>query len=93
MTASSIDAQTATFALLADRAAGATICPSEVARRLTRPAGSDPTTVDWRDMMPAVHAAVDQLVADGRVRLSWKGQSLASRAGPYRIARGKPDEA
>jgi hypothetical protein len=38
-------------------------------------------------MMPIVHAAIDQLVIDGRVQLSWKGQVLASRVGPYRIGR------
>lgn len=38
--------------------------------------------------MPAVHAAVDELVAAGMIHLSWKGQTLAARAGPYRIGRG-----
>ncbi|WP_309547008.1 hypothetical protein [Sphingomonas sp. SUN019] len=37
--------------------------------------------------MPAVHAAVDQLVDEGLVRLSWKGRKLVTRAGPYRIGR------
>lgn len=37
--------------------------------------------------MPAVHAAVDRLLDDGLVRLSWKGRALAVRAGPYRIGR------
>ncbi|MCU6454139.1 DUF3253 domain-containing protein [Sphingomonas sp. A2-49] len=67
--------------LLAARAAGATICPSEVARAI---AGSER---DWRDAMPAVHAAVDTLVAAGAVRLSWKGRRMPVRAGPYRIGR------
>lgn len=71
-----MDACDATLALLATRAPDATICPSEVARSL----GSD-----WRIMMPTVHAAVDRLVTDGKVNLSWKGQPLASRNGPYRI--------
>jgi hypothetical protein len=70
-----------TLTLLAARAPGATVCPSEVARSLAGAGG------DWRAWMPAVHAAVDRLVADGRVRLSWKGQSLAERQGPYRIGR------
>jgi hypothetical protein len=38
-------------------------------------------------MMPIVHAAVDQLVAEGQIQLSWKGQMLTTRGGPYRIAR------
>lgn len=75
------DARDATLALLARRAPEATICPSDVAKAL---AGAD----DWRAAMPAVHAAVDRLVADRAVRLSWKGEALAVRAGPYRIGRG-----
>lgn len=35
--------------------------------------------------MPVVHLAVDQLLAEGRVTLSWKGKPLHGRAGPYRI--------
>lgn len=76
--------RTLTFALLDARAADATICPSEVARALV--AGDAPEA--WREAMPAVHAAVDALVTEGRVRLSWKGNALAARDGPYRIARG-----
>jgi hypothetical protein len=70
-----------TLALLAARAPGATICPSEIARALALPGD------DWRAAMPAVHAAVDTLVENGVVRLSWKGKPLPARAGPYRIAR------
>ncbi|MEH3036295.1 MAG: DUF3253 domain-containing protein [Sphingomonas adhaesiva] len=73
-----IDPRAATLDLLARRRAGATICPSEVARALSRD--------DWRAAMPSVHAAIDGLVRDGAVRLSWKGQRLATRSGPYRIA-------
>ncbi|WP_420384545.1 DUF3253 domain-containing protein [Novosphingobium sp.] len=72
------DARAAALALLGQRAAGATICPSEVARAVA---------VDgaWRDSMPAVHSAVDDLVADGVINLSWKGQHLSKRSGPYRV--------
>ena len=76
------DARTATLSLLAARAPGATVCPSEVARAVARAAGH----ADWRGEMAGVHAAVDALVADGHVRLSWKGTELPARAGPYRIA-------
>lgn len=68
------------LALLAQRAPGKTICPSEVARALADGG-------DWRAAMPAVHDAVDALLGEGRVALSWKGQMLAARAGPYRIRR------
>jgi hypothetical protein len=69
------------LAILAARAPNATICPSEVARAIAPGPG-------WRDAMPMVHSAVDRLFEEGAVRLSWKGQPLASRAGPYRISRG-----
>lgn len=73
-------ARQAALALLAQRASGGTICPSEVARALA---------VDWRGTMPIVHAAIDAMVAQGIVRLSWKGRVLARRDGPYRIARAE----
>lgn len=73
-----VDPRVATLALLARRAPGATICPSEVARAIAP---------DGRGAMPAVHAAIDGLVDDGLVRLSWKRQPLTARSGPYRIGR------
>ncbi len=77
------DPRATTLDLLARRAAGATVCPSEVARALS--------PEDWRDVMPLVHAAVDELVRDGSVRLTWKGKPLATRSGPYRIGRPGDD--
>ncbi len=50
-----------------------------------------PEAGDWRDAMPVVHAAVDQLLADGLVTLSWKGTPLSVRGGPYRIGLARPD--
>ena len=73
----------ATLALLAARAPGATICPSEVARTIAAAAG----TTDWRGEMAGVHAAIDAMVVEGVVRLSWKGKAMAVREGPYRICR------
>ncbi len=75
------DAQEATLRLLSARSATATICPSEVARMLAGDGG------DWRAMMPVVHDGVDELVAAGTIRLSWKAVPMARRAGPYRIGR------
>ena len=77
----------ATLALLGCRALGATICPSEVARALAAKCQADASVMTWREFMPAVHASVDELVAEGLVRLSWKGEARATRAGPYRIGR------
>lgn len=87
MTREAGEAAQATLALLSRRAPGATICPSEVAR-LIGGAADGGAMQGWRAMMPAVHAAVDQLVGDGRIELSWKGRTLSTRAGPYRIGRG-----
>lgn len=72
--------------LLEARGAGKTICPSEVARALAAPHG------DWRAEMAVVHAAVDALMAQGAISLTWRGAPKRERRGPYRIARrtGQP---
>lgn len=70
-------------AMLEERGRDKTICPSEVARALV--ADGD----DWRMAMPAVHAAVDVLLAAQAIRISWRGKALGERSGPYRI--GTPD--
>lgn len=85
------NARTRALALIADRATRATVCPSEVARALAAAEVVTGGEQDWRNAMPAVHAAVDELVAEGAVVLSWKGRRLAKRAGPYRIGRALDD--
>ena len=70
--------------LLAKRASGATLCASKVARALAVENKSEA----WRTAMPVVHAAVDGLLHQGAVKLSWKGEPLETRSGPYRIAFG-----
>lgn len=72
-------ARSATLALLEERSPDASICPSEVARAIS-PDG------EWRKAMPTVHAAIDALLGEGLVRISWKGKGLDSRTGPYRIS-------
>lgn len=72
--------------MLSHRAPTASLCPSEAARTLAIAAGTAASRVDWRDMMPSIHAAVDRLLAEGAVQLSWKGKPLMQRAGPYRIS-------
>lgn len=75
-------ARAITLGPLANRAADATVCPSEVARAWAgQTAGGE-----WRMAMPIVHAAVDGLLRSGAVRVTWKGKALTSRSGPYRIA-------
>ncbi len=73
-----LSARHMTLALLGARSLGATVCPSEVARAMA--AGED-----WRSAMPAVHTAVDRLLADKLISISWKGRPLETRVGPYRI--------
>lgn len=73
---SAVDAITA---MLTERGAGKTLCPSEVARVL---AGADG---DWRARMMDVHAATDDLVECGAIAISWQRERLARRDGPYRI--------
>jgi hypothetical protein len=67
---------------LAQRRAGKTTCPSEVARALAA-GNSAPET--WRSYMPVVHAAADELNAIGKISLSWKSVAMPTRSGPYRI--------
>lgn len=76
-----------TLTLLHARAPEATICPSEVARASINAAVVRLEEDHWRGVMPSVHSAVDRLVAQGKVQLSWKGKELTSRDGPYRIGR------
>jgi hypothetical protein len=74
--------------LLAARISGATICPSEVARAsVTVAERTKAVAQEWRDVMPDVHAVVDRLLAERLVQLSWKGEPLTTRMGPYRIGR------
>ena len=76
------DAEAAVLALLSERQSGSTICPSEAARRIASDAKAD-----WREAMPAVHTAVDRLLDQKVITLSWRGKALPGRSGPYRIGR------
>ncbi|MDF9716070.1 DUF3253 domain-containing protein [Nocardioides sp. ChNu-153] len=71
--------------LLDARAAGATICPSEAARRV---AGDDG---DWRALMDPVRAVVGDLVGQGRVEVTQGGEvvDLATARGPIRVRRAR----
>ncbi|PBJ84100.1 S-adenosylmethionine tRNA ribosyltransferase [Lysobacteraceae bacterium NML93-0399] len=71
--------------LLAARAPDASICPSEVARRLC---ASD----HWRDAMPDVRRVARALAADGLLRIT-QGDTVLDPAdnaapGPIRLRRG-----
>ncbi|WP_138760361.1 DUF3253 domain-containing protein [Modestobacter altitudinis] len=68
-------------ALLDERRAGTTICPSEAARAV------DPD--GWRELMPAARAAAGRLAASGEVEVTQRGEvvDVASARGPVRIRR------
>lgn len=73
------------FRLLHARSAGATICPSEVARTLA--------PNNWQPLMPRVRAAALSLARDGRLELRQRGVAIdlnTEMRGPIRLA--LPDE-
>jgi len=69
----------AIFALLSQREASATICPSEVARKLA------PT--QWKTLMPSVREVAAQLAIDGRLIATQKGKEVNALTahGPIRL--------
>lgn len=79
-------AREAIMSLLGKRDLNATLCPSEAARIIAADAGRPDAEDAWREAMPRIHQAVDSLLEDGLITLSWKGQPLARRTGPYRIS-------
>ncbi len=56
--------------LLAARARGASVCPSEAARLLA----SRSVSADWRAAMPKIRAAANRLVAAGEVVMTQQGR-------------------
>jgi len=74
-------AVSAILSFVASRPTGTT-CPSEVARSLAK---DNNAPLDWREYMPIVHDAVDDLVERGEIVLTWKSSSMTERSGPYRI--------
>jgi len=69
------------LALLAQRAGGATICPSEAARAV----GGE----DWRPLMEPARSAARRLVACGQVEVTQGGAVVdpSTAKGPIRIRR------
>ena len=69
------------LALLAARARGATICPSEIARARS----SEPEA--WRALMEPIREAARRLVAQGRVVITQHGHEVdpSTAKGPIRI--------
>ena len=75
-------ARAAITTLLAQRAEGKTICPSEAARAL---GGDD----GFRALMPLVRDAARAMVADGEIDVTQKGAvvDLDAARGPIRLRR------
>ncbi|CAH0154815.1 DUF3253 domain-containing protein [Microbacterium sp. Bi128] len=69
--------------LLAARAEGATICPSEAARAV----GGD----EWRDLMQPARDAARALVEEGEVEVTQRGEvvDVTTARGPVRIRRAR----
>ncbi|MEX0848378.1 MAG: DUF2256 and DUF3253 domain-containing protein [Ilumatobacteraceae bacterium] len=82
--------ETAILELLGARRAGATICPSEAARRV----GGEDEAV-WRLLMEPARAAARRLEAAGAVEITQQGRPVdPSRAkGPIRVRRTGPNSA
>ena len=68
----------AILTLAHERGAGRTLCPSEVARRLSE---------DWRPLMDEVRRVAAGLAEDGRIRVTRKGCEVEARTarGPIRL--------
>ena len=74
------EAQEAIRTMLAQRDEGKTICPSEAARVL---GGDD----GFRELMPLVRDAARDLVAEGRIDVTQRGEvvDLDAARGPIRL--------
>ena len=74
------DLERAILGLLADRARGATICPSEAARAVAGDQG-------WRELMEPARRAGRRLVTRGEVQITQKGRVVdpSTAKGPIRI--------
>jgi hypothetical protein len=70
----------AVIGLLSGRGRGASICPSEAARRVAGPE-------NWRSLMEATRRAARRLAARGRVEITQRGRPVdfASFKGPIRV--------
>lgn len=79
--------ETAIRDLLADRAGGATICPSEAARAVHE--GPDPE--GWRALMEPARRAARRLVAAGEVEITQGGRVVdpSTAKGPIRVRRAR----
>ncbi len=80
VTAQDAELERVVLALLADRAGGATVCPSEAARAVGTKDG-------WRELMEPARRAARRLVAAGEVEITQGGRVVdpSTAKGPIRI--------
>ena len=76
--------EAAILGLLARRAHGATICPSEAAKRV-----GGPDQTHWRPLMEPARRAARRLVAKGDIDITQRGQVVdpSTARGPIRLRR------
>lgn len=74
------------FALLATRRAGATVCPSEVARALA------PQGARWRALMPQIRPVAQALACSGRLLVTRGGVPVDAMRGGGPIRLGLPGQ-
>ncbi|NYE38584.1 hypothetical protein F4692_003734 [Nocardioides cavernae] len=75
--------------LLDQRAASATICPSEAARAVAAGTGGGSDDEGWRDLMEPARRAARRLVERGEVEITQAGHVVdpSTAKGPIRIRR------
>ena len=73
-------------AMLEERDSESSICPSDIARSL-----GDPSSDEWRKLMPRVRRVASELAAQGKIRITRGEQELDPgdlTGGPLRLRRG-----
>ncbi len=75
MTVEDTDIAAAVIALVQQRGAQSSACPSELARQLA--------PRDWRALMPRVRAVASRLAAQGRIDITQGGAAVPAQ-GPWR---------
>jgi hypothetical protein len=89
VSAADVDLEARIRAMLADRAVTSTICPSDVARSISK------DEAVWRPLMDPVRRAARRMVAAGEVEITQGGSVVdpSTAKGPIRIRRrATPDE-
>lgn len=86
------EASDAIMRLCRDRGADKSICPSEAARAVAAHHAATSDGDAWRDLMPTVRAAAEDLVREGQIVVTQKGAIVdpATARGAIRLRLAKP---